>query len=378
VPLLRQGALLNIDLPAAALVAFSVLCLSRRERARGRAWLVVGIVGWFAAFLVKETALWAVPIWLLVIVRDLRRTGARATVQMYLPAIVVGLALLGGYLALSQHLWGSPLARFRGVQAITDEHSWSMHGKPARAWLDRMTWQIPLLLVGLYPVALAASLASPWLVRGPERLWLVATAILLVLYWFGSASLREYSPLPPIERMANLLLPGVLVLATLAADAALDRFSTSRARPYVLAALVVALVVPASTQWLKMYWRERPETAAYEVIRHQAARSTTPLTIVCGEPRCAPVGNFYFGFQIPSHVRFVWAAEYAKTGAAPGTRVWAYVNAARAKGAREKHEDLTWAIDALGLPPIYYYRHIRLFEANDGARLQRAVQVPPR
>jgi 4-amino-4-deoxy-L-arabinose transferase-like glycosyltransferase len=376
VPLLRHGTVLNVDLPSAALMATSVLCLARRGRPRGRKWLVAAAFAWFAAFLVKETALWCAPVWLYVVASDVRRAGWRSTLTSFAPAIGIGTVLGIGYLIVCTYVWGSPLARFSGVQELTYEHAWALSEKSGGAWLARLTWLVPLLLVSMFPVLLVPSIASPFLVTPRDRIWVVATGTFLALYWFGSASTRTYSPLPLSPRMVLPLLPGMLVVTALASDVLLDRFARARLRPLITIVVALALVVPATRIMFGMVSRDRPETTAFAHVRAVAARGT-PLIVVCGEPRCVAIANFYFGLVIPPHVSVVFAGDFATAPRVPAAKVIAVVNTLRATGARPTHQDLTPVIDSLGLPAIYRHRYMRVYDAHDGNQLRRALQQRP-
>jgi hypothetical protein len=152
-------------------MALVVLCLSRRLEPNGRGWLIAGAVAWLAAFLVKETAIWCAPVWLYALVSDLRTRSIRDVARSYVPALLVGAFLLAAYLVLCVHLWGSALARFQGVEAISEEHAWSMHGKSSGAWLARLTWQPAWFVIGLFQCLLVPAIAAAWWVRGPQRIW---------------------------------------------------------------------------------------------------------------------------------------------------------------------------------------------------------------
>jgi hypothetical protein len=183
--LVREASVLSVDLPSAALMACSILWLSRRDRPRGSRWLIAAVGAWFAAFLVKETALWCLPVWLYAIVRDLRDAPWRRVARRFAPAIAVGAALAAGYLVLCAHVWGDAWARFAGVEDLTNEHTWSMNHSSAGAWLWRLAWQPPRLFWRMFGVTLIPAIAAGWLVRGRERLWWVATATIALLFWFG-------------------------------------------------------------------------------------------------------------------------------------------------------------------------------------------------
>src|SRR5262249_7380526 len=114
-PLIVDGRELNPDLPCAAAMAASLLCLARRDRPRGAWWVVAAVVAWFAAVQVKEVAVWCAPAWLYVALDDLYARGGSWVVRRFAPAIAVGAVLVAGYLAFCAALWGDPLARLHGI-----------------------------------------------------------------------------------------------------------------------------------------------------------------------------------------------------------------------------------------------------------------------
>lgn len=122
-PLLVNATELGVDLPCGALLALSVLCLHRREM-HPRRWIVGAVVTWFAAFLVKETALWLLPVWIYVVVVDIRARGRRELVRAYAPALLIGGLLAVAYLAWLNSVWGTPFARLGGIDAL--HHQWSL------------------------------------------------------------------------------------------------------------------------------------------------------------------------------------------------------------------------------------------------------------
>ncbi len=377
IPLVRNASILNVDLPSAALMGCAILCLARRHRPRGAGWLVAAVVAWFAAFLVKESALWCSVVWLYAVVCDLRGAGMRAVARRYAPALVVGLALAAGYLVLCAKLWGDPLARFHGIQELTYEHAWTLHGKGAGAWLKRLTWEPPLLLAKMFEATLVPVVLAPWLVRGSDRIWWFATAAFAALYWVGSTSLSSYSPLPISQRMVLPVLPVILVLAALASDRALDRLAGSRWRTVIAAAMVVAIVVPGGFALLGVASRPRPETAAFAVVRDEAADPARQVVVVCGEPRCVEISSFYFEFAPPANVTVTFARDFAAAPRPDHATVRALVNVGRSSGARrtDPHLDMTQPIEALALRPIVWHPNVRLYDAGDGARLWEALRA---
>jgi len=281
--LMRQSDLLNVDLPCATILGYSVLFMARRDRGTG--WLVASVVAAVAAFLVKETAVWCAPIWLWAIVVDARELGVKRTAVRYLPALVVGVLLIAAYLVTCAEVWGDPLARFHGIEEISGEHSWTLQGKPTSAWLVRLTYGVPILLWRMYGVALVPALAAAVMVRGRQAIWLVATCAYLVLYWFGTVSFSSYSPLPISERMAMNILPCLLICASLATDAALERWRGAR---YVGAVLgLVLLATTARSDWnmaRRPGLRRRPCHGFARSLKRRADPSFSSTQTFAGRP----------------------------------------------------------------------------------------------
>jgi hypothetical protein len=372
-PLIQHATVLNVDLPTAALMATSVLCLSRRTRTRGSAWLIGGAVAWFAAFLVKETAMWCALPWLYAIIADVRAADARRVLRGYLPAAIVGVMLGAGYLWLCAQVWGDPLARFRGIQALTYDHSWSLHGMPARAWLDRLTWKTPLALATAHRALLVPVALAPWLVRGPERIWLFATAGYVLMFWFGSSSLSAYAPLPISGRMMLPILPGIVVIAAIACDGVLLRFTSVRWRIALTLAISAAVMYPAGRAMVAAAVRPAPESAAFATLRAEAADSRRRVIVVCGEPRCVPIARFYFGLAVPANVTILSAIDFAKTTPPPDALVRALINLPRGKGELDRSVDFTARIEALNLPRLAGNANVHLVDAGSGAALWSAL-----
>jgi hypothetical protein len=300
-------------------------------------------------------------------------------VHTYAPAAALGAALAAGYLALCAALWGDPLIRFHGVEDAAAEHSWSLVGHPAREWIARLTWQPAALLFALFRAALVPAVLSPWLVRGRDRIWVVATAAILVLYWFGSSTLATYLPLPIWRRMILPVLPGLVIVAGLATDAAIDtvarRVSGARWRLGLGVACALALAIPHVRAVHKQIAAiEHPERAAYQALRSEVGSTSDRIVVVCGDFRCPPLTGFYFGFAPPPHLTVVLPAEFAAAPLPDRARVRLLVQVNRSSGAGR---DVARRADALGLPRIVGHPDLRLYDAGDGAGLHAAL-APPR
>ncbi len=367
--LLQNAMILNVDLPCAALMATSVLWLAQRDRPRGAWWLAGAAAAWLAAFLIKEVAIWCAPVWIYAIACDVRALDRHAVIRRYAPAIIIGAALGAGYLWLCATLWGDPLARAHGISALTDEHAWSLRGHPAGEWLGRMIWQPPIMFAKLFQVTLVPALVAPWLVRGRERIWCVAAATFAACYWFGSSSFSAYVPLPISPRMALPLLPPLLVIAALAFDQLLDR------RRWRVAVIVlgVAIALPPLHIMFSLVTRPRPEAASFDVLRRELRDE--PIVLVCGEPRCVAISDWYFGFERPASLTVIHANDFAAAPLPAGVHVRALVNRVRAPGAHrtDPKTDRTADITALGLPVLAGNKNVTLYDAGDGVALQRAL-----
>lgn len=373
VPLIRHGSILGVDLPCTALLALVLFCLARARQTSGSAWLATAAVAWFAAFLVKETAVWCFPAWIYLIVVELRASGPRRTARRLLPAVLVGIVLTVVYLALAAKLWGSPLARFQGVEALTYDHAWSLHGRPASDWIARLVWKVPVVLALMFNAALLPALVAIRVAAHRERVWLVGTGALLLLYWFGSASLSAYTPLPISERMVLPVLPGILLLAAIGTDHLLGHHGWRRTTAVLV---LLGVAGPGGLTAWRMLRRQRPEGAAFAVLREEV-RHGHPVVLVCGEPRCAAVAGFYFGFALPANFTTLPASDFAASPLPPGVSVRALVNDTRAIGAArsDPKSDATQEIDALGLPTLTWHPHVRLYDARDGRLLWSALQL---
>jgi dolichyl-phosphate-mannose-protein mannosyltransferase len=370
-PLVVDGHELTADLVCAAVMAASILCLARRDRPRGARWVVAAAVVWFAAFQVKEVAVWCAPVWIWAVVRDLRAHGGRWVVHTFAPAAAVGAVLAAGYLVLCTVLWGDPLARFHGIEDAASGHYWSLGGHPTREWVARLTWQPPALLYRMLRALLLPAVLSPWLVRGRDRIWVLATAAILLLYWFGSTTFASYLPLPAQRRMVLPVLPGLLVLAALATDAAVDRIQRRIRDPWLAGAIALGfaacLVLPHITTVRKRLFLEHPDRAAYAALRAEAAATTDRIVVVCADVDCPDYTRFYFAWSPPANVAIVTAPEFTAAPLPAPARVRLMVHLERSGQQAER------CAEALGLPPILWSPTVRLYDAGDGARLHQTL-----
>jgi len=372
-PLLIDGRELNGDLPSGAVMAASILCLSRRDRPRGAWWLVAAVVAWFAAFQVKEVAVWCAPIWLYAVVHDLRQRGARWVVRAFAPAVGVGVGLVAGYLAFCAVVWGAPLARFHGIEDVAAIHPWSLVGHPKEEWVARLTWQPPDLLFKMFRWLLVPVVISPWLVRGPNRIWIVTTATIILLYWFGPTNTAHYMPLPITRRMLLPVLPGVVVLAAVVGDAVLERIRARRWRAAIAIGLWLGLAISHIHSLRGKLLSAHPERAAYAELIAEVASTSDRVVLVCGDYWCPTYANFYFGYERPANLVIVTAADFVAAPLPAPARIRFMVDVIRG-GPRSL--ELARRAEALESRRIAWGPRIRLYDAGDGARLRDALANP--
>jgi hypothetical protein len=364
VPLLQEACMLNVDLPCAAAMACSLACLQRHAGAHGRRWLVGAMVWWFAAFLIKETALWLAPAWFAVIAFEWRAHGARSAMLRVAPSLAVGAVLGAVYLMVCAIVWHDALARFRGVEDLAFEHAWSLHGQSAAEWLGRLTWEPPVMFVKMFHLALVASGFGIWRATGPMRVWAAATVAALALFWFGSASVSAYEPLPLLPRMVLPALPGVIVLAAYGVDRGLAAIADARWRRAIVLVIAGVATFRAVHRTAPLVSAAQPEMEIYRTLRAEVDDPRSGgMILVCSDDRLAAINVFYFGFEPPQNLAIYDARDFASRPPPSGAIVRAVTTPS--SGA---------AIDSLGLLPIVWSPMVRLYDAGDGAVLWKHLR----
>src|SRR5262249_22815302 len=157
--------------------------------------------------------------------------------------------------------------------------------------------------------------------------------------------LSAYTPLPISGRMLLPFLPCGLVIAAIACDASLERFTATRSRMAIAIAIAATVIVPAARLMIVELRRATPEADSFAFVRAEAVEQRR-LAIVCAEPRCMAIASFYFGFAVPPNVTLIDAADMP---ALDNVTVRVLVNVPRGRGEHDRGRDFTARIDALGL-----------------------------
>lgn len=205
-------------------------------------------------------------------------------------------------------------------------------------------------------------IAAPFLLRGRDRLWAVASVTLVAMHWFGSSSLTSYSPLPLVERMGLLALPCALVASVLAFDEALSRFG--RARRIIAAIAAVTILVPFAITVTRALRRGHPEADVYLLLRNELRRDPTPTILVCGDRACPDLAAYYFGFALPTTLTIVTPDQLPPAACSAGVRVRAIVNKRRSARLHNSGGDFSAAIGS-ARRTIFERGHVALYAITD-------------
>src|SRR6185295_17615777 len=139
-------------------------------------------------------------------------------------------------------------------------------------------------------------------------------------------------------------------------------------------AFVVCLVVPHVNSLRKKFLADLPETAAYAVLRAEVANTTDRVVLVCGDFRCPMFTDLHFGFEVPANLVVVTAPDFAAAPLRERARFLLIVHLSRSGGVGK---DVAHRAEALGLRRIFWRPEVRLYDAEDGARLHEALTRPP-
>ena len=214
----QMSANLYPDFIAAAFMSLSILILNNRERISCRRfyWFVpvFAVLSLFFAFLAKLSAYWALPIWIVTFVLDIRAQRMILLRRFYLPSSIAGIILGSIYLIYNQLAWGHPLVRFINASEMVEAGLWAIQGPEAgEALRERLTTGAVSFLFQNYGIVLVPATLSLFFLPSRLRMWGWYSVLTLLLFWFGTTSTTSYQPMPLVDRMVIPGLPGFCILA---------------------------------------------------------------------------------------------------------------------------------------------------------------------
>jgi hypothetical protein len=378
-PLLSATTNLYPDLLAAALMNVSLLLLFQRSgREPGRlAWYgAAGALFWFSAFLAKESACWALPIWLACACADLRARRWCLLKGFYLPAGLAGLALGGLYLYGSQLVFGDPLARFIGVEAIADQHTWAIRSTEA---LRSRLLDAPFDLFSEHYGALCVlTLLAPLVMPRELRFWAYSAFFFVFAYWFGSAGLSLYRPLPLYPRMT---LPGApaMYIASGYTMAWLSRNVPIRHGLRWAVALVLLWSIAPLRGYAGSWHRDPEQHAMRRVVREVAQAPTRRVLLVCSDQRSADFLDIYFAFQPPANLAIVSAERLSDEQLSAANVLFFFVHKDRSRFIARKYNlpNYDAELRALRFPRLFSRDGIELYRADGPLPVTKAQLLAP-
>lgn len=196
----------DIFVAAAALAFFFAASHRERPVSFGKCTGLLAIA-FFVGLSAKVTMLWVGVVWLVLVLDDSRHRRWVRVRRFHASALSAWLLAGAASLALSEWVWGDPLARLEALRAIDGNHLWSWSRLGPSDRVARMTYAPMLALLEGFGVVFAfgvAGLFRRWEEYPTNKKALIA---LLLLYQFGSTSLSRYEPLPLNPRMILLVLP---------------------------------------------------------------------------------------------------------------------------------------------------------------------------
>lgn len=400
-------------------LASAAALLRGRQAVRRAGWWGAGFALLnFAALLSKETIMYYLPFYLLVLGRDLLR---RQNIRFWLSALLTGTALLAGYLFLYQRYTNDALYRLHLIEHTNEFLKDSNYLLGNRAALAaRVTWQ-PLtffISVGLGLMLVLAGVALP-LARRPgteARFWLALAGSTLMLYWVGSTSLSQYNPITLLPRMTTPLLPplalaagfGVerlwrtgrgywvaggllLVLAawlhnSLAVLYALPglyfmsvagwrqwRGTVFASRPGAPGAAALTLLVLATALSIRpIYFMRKPSVSAHFAQNHviqQCLNSPASNGVVFVDDYLIGNYDFYYGYQLPRRLRYrrYWARDSVRL--APGQTAWLLLNRATLSNDELTRKLIRYSPDSV----LSWYPQRQLIAQTDRVELYKVT-----
>jgi hypothetical protein len=379
-PLWDSTMRLNGDIIATAFMAASVLLLTRRDRAERPSQLtpiaVGGVAAIFVAFLAKETAYWAAPLWLFALFED-RKSRLRLR-RFWVPAVVTGLLLGLGYLLLCHLIWGDALVRLRAVDDFTHQHLWARDRMSSVELLKRLSVGPLQFFAGYYGALFFFGIVGILVCPKQNRYWVYYLGLCIGLYWFGSASLISYQPLPLVPRLSFPTLPAFLILAAhLTARLEIRDPGPYRVPRWAPIVLIAVMMFFSLAPFAKVQVSNPlQETQAMAMLKNELIKNpASGHLLITSDKRSPDSLEFFFGYQYPSNLRAVSAEDGAKR-IRSGEHVYVYIHKDRSEFLKSAYGDKAFpnwdeGIESLGLHKLFESPPVTLFEVSGSPELER-------
>lgn len=356
VPLFRASTMLYPDIVVAAFTGLASLVFYHRAYSlRDNVWWsalpVAAVLLLCVAFLAKLSAWWILPHWLVVAILDIRKREWRLLRRFYLPALCTAGLLCAGYLWFNASFWGDPFSRLHGVEALTGQHLWSWSNAPSGQLISRLTVDPVILMGGGYNIVPLLALLSWPVLSGRSRFWLGYSLSILVCFWFGSASLHAYEPLPLSIRMTLPILPGIAVAAGCFADRMAFRAlpKNFRRNQVVLNLVLVAMIFLPLLQHLFLYRNTSlPEVHAMRLLqRDLAVHNASQAVLVCADHRSVSSLAYYFSYSYPPNLLVIPIDQTTSAVLKGSDRVYVYLHEDRAQFLEEMYGERNYVLETI-------------------------------
>jgi hypothetical protein len=137
------------------------------------------------------------------------------------------------------------------------------------------------------------------------------------------------------------------------------------ARPWIV--LAAALVVQTA-----LFFAIQRDLSTADPL-YYARYAHDRVVLVCGDFRCPMFTDLHFGFASPANLVVVAAPDFAIAPPPEHARVRLLVQLVRSGGVGK---DVARRAEELGLRRILWHPDVRLYDADDGARLREALAKP--
>lgn len=201
-------------------IASAIIVFNRREGRILLAPLLFSIC-FFIGFLTKETIMYTLPFYSLVILNDILKK------KNYFFWCIAGFSLILFvilYFIFYKYYTGDFFYRFHVIQEGHYVSGHSYYDKPFMVTLKRITYEPLLFFVSteyIIPMvfALPVLLSIRWKnlkdLDNRESYWSIFLIILLIMFWIGSTSYKFYNPISLNGRMYIITIPIIAILAGL-------------------------------------------------------------------------------------------------------------------------------------------------------------------